>query len=238
MKNDSIQSNNNLSFPTWDLDYNMLYDLAIQGKLKCKKSYLRILNTYAKSSIDVQINEILMGENLSLGAFSPYVKFKSGEYDITMHDSNSKKMIYKSKIRLDNNLVYTGVLSQDDLDKEDISVLMIPEAKDRDISGKNSSIKLTNLISDTKNLILTTHDNVVLFSGIGYGDVSDNIVIPSGKYSLNLVNKLDEDVILKVDDVDFAPRMHYTIFLAGNTKENQQAKLIIPEDGVNYLEIY
>jgi len=213
-------------------------DLMQLGSCRCKKSYFRVLNTYAEVPLDVQINEILMAENFKIGEFTRYVQFAPGTYRVKIYESKDpSKLIFETNIDIGKNLAYTGVIAKDDADPSDIGILMIPEAKDNSITGRMSAVRMTNLALDAPDLDLAASDGTVLFSGINYGDVSNNVAVPSGIYTLQLRTKDGKNNVLEVSNVDFAPKMHYTLFIAGKGINNTDVQIIIPEDGVNYLDI-
>ena len=208
-----------------------------QGGCSCRKSYFRILNAYADKPIDVQVNEILMAENINIGGLTRYVQFAPGTYRVKIYESNDeRRIIFETDLNIDRNLAYTGVIAKDDDDPTDISILMVPEEKEIAIKGKMSSVRLTNIAINAPELELVTSDGTVLFSGINYGDASGNVALPSGVYTLYLRNKDDKNNMFKLPYVDFAPRMHYTLFIA-EKGEDSDIQLLIPEDGVNYLDI-
>ncbi len=204
----------------------------------CKKSYFRVLNTYADKPLDVQINEILMAENLKIGGFTRYVQFAPGTYHIAIRESEgNEKLIFETNVEIDRNLSYTGVVAKDSIDPTDISLLMIPEAKENYIPGSMSVVRMTNMLFDGDEFDLSTSDGTILFSGVNYGDVSNNVAVPSGTYQLELRTKVGKKNLLKVPHIDFAPRMHYTLFVTGKDDSECNVQIIIPEDGVNYLDI-
>lgn len=236
----SINENNRMDYSKYPyfngyLDY---YKNAVmqQGGCRCKKSYFRILNAYADKPIDIQVNEILMAEDLKIGGLTKYVKFEPGTYDVKIYDSDSASVIFETRLEMGRNLAYTGVITRDDDNPEDISILMVPEEKENAIKGKMSSVRLTNIAFNAPEMELVAQDGTVLFSGIAYGDASSNIAIPSGLYTLYLRDKNTKNNVLKIPYVDFAPRMHYNLFIA-EKEDSKDFQLIIPEDGVNYLEL-
>lgn len=237
----SINENNRMDYSKYPyfngyLDY---YKNAVmqQGGCRCKKSYFRILNAYADKPIDIQVNEILMAEDLKIGGLTKYVKFEPGTYHVKIYDAlDSKNLIFETNLKMGRNLAYTGVVTRDDDDPEDISILMVPEEKENSIKGRMSSVRLTNIALNTPEMELVAQDGTVLFSHVDYGDASVNIAIPSGTYTLYLRNKNTKNNVLKLPYVDFAPRMHYNLFIT-EKEENNDIQLIIPEDGVNYLEL-
>ena len=201
----------------------------------CKKSFFRLLNSYDDFPVDVHVNEIVMGENIKLGGFTKYAQFNPGNYIIKIYKTNDpNSLIFESEISIEKNLAYTGVIAKDNDDKSDICMLMIPEAKANCIKGKMSSVKLANLLMDVPYVDIIVSDGTVLFSDIDYGDISNNIAVPSGKYNLELRDRKSNKSLLKIMNVDFAPKMHYTIYLIGNMSKSD-IKIIIPQDGVNYL---
>ena len=226
---------NNLFFSQWDNYFNKNAAQGIMNSCYCKKSFFRVLNTYI-NKLDVHLNEIVMAEKLNAGEFTRYVKLQPGRYQVKINESDSKNLIFESFIDIDQNLAYTGIITEDDRDKDDISILMIPEARENNSKGKMTGIRLINLASDAPKLELTASDGIRLFSGVDYGEVSNNVVVPSGRYNLSLQEK-ESKVKVKTMSIDFAPGMHYTLFVSGKYHENPDIQIIIPEDGVNYLEL-
>lgn len=157
-----------------------------------------------------------------------------GMYDLGVYYIiQENNIVFESDIDIDYNLVYTGVISSDNK-IDDICVLMVPEEKAHHMTGNMSALRLANLCSDIPETVLAASDGNVLFSDINYGKVSCNVAIPSGRYTL-LLKTLDESDILEYL-IDIAPKMHYTLFIVGNYKDNN-IKIIVPEDGVNYLDL-
>jgi hypothetical protein len=178
-----------------------------------------------------------MAEDLRIGGLTKYVKFEPGTYNVKIYDTlNSQNLIFETKLEMGRNLAYTGVIARDDDDPDDISILMVPEEKENSIKGKMSSVRLTNIALNAPDLELVAQDGTVLISDVDYGDASVNIAIPSGMYTLYLRNKSNKNNVLKIPYVDFAPRMHYNLFIA-EKEDSKDLQLIIPEDGVNYLEL-
>lgn len=201
------------------------------GSCFCKKSYLRLLNTLAEP-LDIQINDVLMSEGLNIGEFTRYERFPPGSYHISVY-SDENNLVFESDIDIDYNLAYTGLISLDN-ESGEICVLMVPEEKAHHMTGNMSALRLANLSIDSPETVLSVSDGLVLFSDISYGKVSCNVAIPSGRYTLQL-KTLDGSKILDYW-MDTAPKMHYTLFIVGSHKD-KSIKIIVPEDGVNYLDL-
>jgi hypothetical protein len=219
----------------WNNGLNTNSVWSLMNSCYCKKSFFRVLNSY-KDDLDVQVNEIIMAENLKEGELTRYVKFEPGTYEVKIFQSSPKKLIYESRLEIGQNLAYTGVIAVDDRDKNDISILMVPEAKEHSNTGKMSGVRLVNLVAEAPDMEFVASDGTILFSGIGSGDVSNNVAIPSGRYVLNLREKNSKNSV-KTLNFDFAPGMHYTLYITGRYNDNSEIKVNIPEDGVNYLEL-
>lgn len=210
------------------MDYAML-----MGSCFCKKSYFRVLNTF-EEPVDVQVNDILMAENLRIGEFTRYVKFPPGSYHALIYQGENGNLLFESDIDIDYNLVYTGVVSVDNEDSNDICILMVPEEKANNMTGNMSALRLANLCIDAPEVILSSSDGTVLFSDIKFGKVSCNVAVPSGRYILHL--KAPDGIDILEYRLDIAPKMHYTLFISGKYKDDS-IKIIVPEDGVNYLDL-
>ncbi len=222
----------NKYYNIYQFPYYGYTDYAVMmGSCFCKKSYLRLLNTIDEP-LDIQINDILMAEKLNIGEFTKYVKFPPGSYHILIY-SGENNILFESDIDIDYNLVYTGVVSLEH-ETDEICVLMVPEEKAHHMTGNMAALRLANLCVDIPEAVLMDSDGTVLFSDINYGRVSCNVVIPSGRYTLQL-KTLEGNNILDYW-IDAAPKMHYTLFVLGSYKDNS-IKIIMPEDGVNYLDL-
>lgn len=211
------------------------------GGCFCVKSYFRILNVVSGSQpLDVYLNEMILASNLKYGEFSRYIKIMPGNYKLIVYPSGkNKEPIFETEIGIGKNLAYTGALTGKADEPSELSLLMIPDAKENHIMNNMSAVKVVNLIPGSIPTNLVTGDGTTLFSGMKYGDITGNVALPAGKYTLNLREKNDEKNILTAPNVDFAPKMFYTLYLTGELdgQSAPRVEMLIPEDGVNYLDL-
>ncbi len=225
-----------------NLPYN-IFPNSINGNMNscaCTKSYFRVLNAVEGSpAVDVYVNEMLLSSNLKYSEFSRYMKFMPGSYKLTVYPSGSKKEpILQTDIKIAENLAYTGAISGSIKNLPELSIYMMPDEKENNAMNKMSAVKVINLINDSVPLELVTGDGTVLFSDLEYADITNNVALPSGTYTLHLRPKGSNKNILTVPSVDFAPRMYYTLYLIGEySKDKPKIELLIPEDGINYLDL-
>lgn len=205
----------------------------------CYKSYFRILNAIVNTlALDVYVNEMLIACNLKYGDFSRYIQLMPGNYSVRVYPSGGQnKAILETNITIDRNLAYTGALEGEMTNPSSLSVYMIPEAKESNFMGRMAAIKLINLTSDGTSLDLISGDETVLFSGVEYGDTTENVALPPGTYTLYLRETGSDKNILTVPSIDFAPKMYYSLFVIGRSGVNPKIEMLIPEDGLNYLDI-
>lgn len=205
----------------------------------CFNSYFRVLNAIVDAdSLDVYVNEMLIASELKYGEFSMYMQYAPGNYRVAVYMSGRKReIIFETIINIGINLAYTGVLSGEMSDIFDLSIFMIPESKEKRHMEFMSAVKFINLSIDTPPLDLITGDGTILFSGIEYGTTTENVALPAGTYTLHLRETNSHKNILTVPNLDFAPRMHYTLFSIGKYEETPKIEMIIPVDGINYLDL-
>lgn len=205
----------------------------------CYKSYFRILNAITDApALDVYANEMLIASNLKYGEFSRYMKFMPGNYSITVYPSGSQKdAVIETNITIDRNLAYTGALTGELSDPSNLSIYMIPEQKETHNMERMAAVKFINLSPNGPPLKLISDDGTILFSDIEYGDVTDNVALPAGTYTLHLRSNDSDKNILTVPSIDFAPRMYYTLFVIGKYGITPKIEMLIPEDGLNYLDL-
>lgn len=222
-----------------------LMELQNESQLKfvndcyCVKSYFRVLNALKNSkNIDVYINEMILVTDLPYGEFTTYTQFAPGEYIIKVFESENKnEPIFEAEFLIDKNLVYTATLIGDILNPPEISLVMVPEAKEELNMYNMSTLRFVNLSSKAPKLNLVSNEEVVLFANVRFGEATDDVVIPANTYTLYLKNSENDEIVLIAPNVDLAPKMHYTLFLIDSNGNDDLMELIIPEDGVNYLSV-
>lgn len=224
-----------------NMPYNMFLN-NINGNMQscaCTKSYFRVLNAITGSPpVDVYVNEMMLSSNLKYGEFSRYMKFMPGNYKLVVYRSGSKnEPVLETDIIIDANLAYTGALTGDMEDLSNLSIYMMPDEKENISMDRMAAVKVINLIPNSVPLDLVTGDDTILFSGIEYGDITSNVALPSGTYTLHLRAKGNDKNILTVPSIDIAPKMYYTLFLIGKYGDIPKIELLIPEDGINYLDL-
>lgn len=209
------------------------------SKCRCVKSYFRILNAISGApALDVYVNEMLIASNLKHGDFSRYMQFMPGNYIVSAVPSGGKEgAIFETNITIDRNLAYTGVLSGEMSDIPNLSIYMIPEHKEPYNMNNMAAVKIINAGSDSPPLDLITDDGTILFSGVKYGDATENVALPTGRYILHLKETNSDKNILTVPTIDFVPNMYYTLFVIGKYGESPRIIMLVPEDGLNYLEL-
>lgn len=245
---DLLNINENLNWPYNDFKHlNNMYPLNqysnqpynnIYNSCFCMKSYVRFLNGLLDiSDVDIYLNEMIIATNLEYGDFTKYLKLAPGEYVVTIYESGKiDNPIFETNILIERNLSYTGILSGEIYDPEEISIFMIPESKEYIPMNNMTAVKLVNLGMCSPGLNLTEEDGSILINSLSYGETSD-IVLPAGRYTLFLRITGDDKNLLIAPHLDFAPGMHYTLFVIGRCGETPKLELIIPENGVNYLDI-
>ncbi|MDD2494595.1 MAG: DUF4397 domain-containing protein [Tissierellia bacterium] len=218
---------------------NLMY--GYMNQCFCTKSYFRVLNAVKNSpALDVYVNEILLTSNLRYGEFSKYMKFMPGSYKVIIYASgNKEEPIFETDIEIGTNFAYNGAIAGEINDITNMCIYVIPDAKERVNMKRMTSIKIVNLIPNSRPLELATSDGTILYTDLKYGDIPNNVVLPSGMYDLYIQEDAD-NIILKAPNVDFAPKMYYTLFLVGEygkDGENPKIELMIPQDGLNYLDL-
>lgn len=218
------------------LSNNMVY--GYMNPCLCSKSYFRVLNAVKNSPpLDVYINEILLSFNLRYGEFSKYMKFMPGIYKFKIYLSgNQEEPIFETDIEIGPNKAYNGAIAGDINDISNMCIYVISDAKEGVDMKNMTSMKIVNLIPDSNPLELVVSDETILYNNLRYGDVPNNVVLPSGRYDL-YVQEDEDNIILKANNIDLAPKMYYTLFLIGEYGKKPRIELIIPQDGLNYLDL-
>jgi hypothetical protein len=209
------------------------------NKCRCVKSYFRILNAIlGVPALDVYANEMLIASNVKYGDFSRYMQFMPGNYTVSIYPSGvDKSAIFETIITIDRNLAYTGVLSGEMSDLPNLSIYMMPDAKETHNMNNMAAVKIIHMSQDAPSMDLVSNDGTILFSDVEYGDATQNIALPSGRYILHLKETETGENILTVPTIDFAPSMYYTLFVIGEYGNSPKILLLVPEDGLNYLDL-
>lgn len=227
-------NNNNISN-----NYNSNGDMVKFNNCYCYKSYFRLLHAVIDApKVDVYLNEMLMASNLDYGYFSNYSQVMPGNYKLTVYESGKNgSAVVEANIDIGRNTAYTAALSGELPDIENLNVVMIPEMKEHNFMNKMSAVRLINLCPKSPALDLVTDNGVILFSDIEYGEVTDNISLPTNKYTLHLRAAGTEKNILTVPSIEFLPNMYYSLFVIGIYGGKPSIELLIPESGLNNLSL-
>lgn len=209
------------------------------NKCRCTKSYFRILNAILGApALDVYANEMLIASNIKYGEFSRYMQLMPDNYTLSVYISGGQKSaIFETNITIDRNLAYTGVLSGEISDVPNLCIYMIPEAKEAYNMNNMAAVKIIHMSQDAPTMNLVSDDGTILFSDVKYGDATENIALPSGRYILHLTETDSNKNILTVPTIDFAPGMYYTLFVIGEYGNSPKILMLVPEDGLNYLDL-
>lgn len=222
----------NNSRPMWD-------GTGTNNGCNCIKSYFRIFHAVVDlPKVNVYINEMLLASNLNYGEFSKFIPLLPGNYKITVYAAGrTSPPILESYIAINRNTAYTGALSGKMPNTADVSLRMIPEVRELVPITRMSAMRFTNLSPDTPALDLVSGDGTILFSDVEFGETTDNVAVPPGVYTLYVKIAGSENTVLTVPEIEFERNMYYSLFTIGIYNGTPSVELLIPEDGLNYLDL-
>jgi len=232
-----------LSIPGVELKSGRVYDLVLLGQTSDESLNAVVLETRVTPScgevlgvgtdadacvrvlhaspdgpaIDVYVNDTLLIENLEFGANTDYVALPGGDdrnIKIVPTGSPLDAAILDEGTDLDAGTAYT-LIARNNVD--DIGLGVAEDNLDP-LPANQSRIAVIHAAPDSPDVNVEITDGETLFEGVGFEDETDDIVVDSGTYDIQL--KDGDTVVARVEQVVLEPGMAYYLVAIGSAENN------------------
>lgn len=191
-------------------------------------SYIRVLHASPNApTVDIYANGNLIVQDLTYKELSLYLPVPSGDYNIMIYPSGQMtNPIINTNLYIPENTIFNvaviGTLP-------DISLYPIPEPFTSH-NSVNSCIRFIHLSPNAPAVDIKLPDGTIVFSNIGYKDITYYVCIPAGVYTFNFTPSGTNNVVLTVPNVNLNSNNFYTIYVVGLVGEAPGLEaMLVPE---------
>lgn len=208
-----------------------------QNRNECVKSYIRLLHAFPNApAVDVYIEDVLTVEDLTYKEFSQYLSVLPRSYKIGVYETGTKdRPLLETDLLIQPNNVYTiAVISTPDAPGIELNPVkeMYEEIPDNMIAIRFSHLSPTAPIVD-----ITLPNGDILFENVDYKETTEYLAVPPGKYTLQARDAVTGDILLNVPNVRLESDKFLTVYAVGLPGETPPLQVLIPLDGITYLDI-
>jgi hypothetical protein len=195
---------------------------------------MRILNSSINSpAVDVYLNDRLFFRNLSYKAFSDYLPFPAGTYNISIFPAGTtgSPIINRRLFIPPEKILTTAIIGT----YPNINILPIEDVVLPKIPSR-ALVKFVNLSEDSPNLNVSLQNGRTLFGNIPFRGVSTYEPLDPGVYTIYITDANSNQRLLTVPNVRLTPNRFYSIYAVGSPSQSNM-QVLIPLDGNSYLRI-
>lgn len=190
-----------------------MQDIFFLQDIVYKPSYVRVLHASPDAPpVDIYVNDQLIYSKLKYQEFTEYIPVTPGQYNVKVYATGTTKdpvidTIIDVVANQDYTIAATGLL-------KDIKALVVHDTALL-LPANSGQVKVVHLSPNAPAVDVTLPDGTILFKDIEYKEVSNNLIVPSSKYTIQLrVNGTDQ-VVLTVPNVLIKPDKYYTVYAVG-----------------------
>ncbi|KXG74125.1 DUF4397 domain-containing protein [Thermotalea metallivorans] len=195
-------------------------------------SYARVLHASPDApAVDVYISGKLVAQNLTYKNFTPYLPLTPGKYTILVYPAGTKTTpVINTSLDVMPNSNYTvaavGML-------KDIKALIVPDTA-LPLPPNRGQIKFVHLSPNAPMVDITLADGTILFRNIEYKEISNNLAVAPGRYTIQARIAGTPQIVLTVPNVVIQPNRYYTIYAVGLVNEKPPLQVLIALDKASY----
>ncbi|MFZ5967851.1 MAG: DUF4397 domain-containing protein [Bacillota bacterium] len=195
-------------------------------------SYVRILHASPDApGVDVMISGKLVASNLRYKEFTPYLPYIPGKYSVVIYPAGNRTTpIINTNLDIMPNASYTvaatGML-------RDIKPLIVPDTA-LPLPPNKGQLKFVHLSPNAPMVDITLPDGTILFRNIEFKEISENLPVDPGRYTIQARIAGTNQIILTVPNVTIQPSRYYTIYAVGLIDRTPPLQVLIALDKASY----
>jgi Domain of unknown function (DUF4397) len=200
-------------------------------------SYIRLLHAGPKApSVDVYVNDSLLVRRFNYREFTDYVKLPSGTYNIKVYATGDiTSPIIETDLFIPPSIAMTVAVIMD----TDKSYILFPaiETQLQNVTKGRSQVRVAHLISNAPSVDIALPNGTILYRDVQFKDLENYIELPVGRYTLEIRLAGTEVAILYIPNIRLRADRYYTIYAIGLIGEEPDPQVLIPLDGITYLDL-
>ena len=196
------------------------------------QSYVRILHASPDApAVDIYASGRLLASNLSYKQFTPYIALVPGKYTILIYPTGTMTTpVINTSLDVMPQSNYTvaavGLL-------RDIKPLIIADTA-LPLPPNKSQIKFVHLSPNAPMVDVTLADGTILFRNVEFKEITQNIMVDPGNYTLQARIAGTNQVVLHVPNQLISSNRYYTVYAVGFVDGNPPLQLITALDKASY----
>lgn len=194
--------------------------------------YIRFLNaSTAETRVDIYANGRRVAADLRYQDFTEYMKVLPGWYRIAVYRTGTvTEPLTVLRLQVQANGIYTVAVTGL---AEEISSLTIEDSS-RILSPNRAYIRFVQL-SPTAPAMDVYWDDKLVLSDLRYEEISRYLMSSTGSHTLKLRDTETGQLLLTHPDVNLKGGKAYTVYVVGSRADRAGLQVLIPLEGVTYL---
>jgi hypothetical protein len=195
-------------------------------------SYVRIFHASPDApAVDIYANGLLIASNLKYKEFTPYLPFIPGKYSILVYPAGTKTTpVINTNLDVIPQRSYTFAISGLVKDLKPIIVSDLPSP----MKPGQAQLKFVHLSPNAPLVDMTLSDGTILSRNVKFREISPNVNISSGNYTIQLRLAGTNKVVLTAPNQLLKPNRYYTIYAVGLANNRPPLQIITALDKASY----
>ena len=195
--------------------------------------YIRFLNASpVETRVDIYANGRKVAADLRYQDFTEYMKVFPGWYRIAVYRTGTiTNPLAVLRLQVQPNGIYTvAVIGL----AEDLSAMAIDDSR-RVLNPNRAYVRFVQL-SPTAPAMDAYWDDRLVLSDLQYQEVSRYLTTSAGSHNLKMRDSSTGEILVEHPDVNLKGGKAYTIYVVGSRAERAGLQVLIPLEGVTYLD--
>lgn len=199
-------------------------------------AYVRVVHIAARGpDVDIYVNDKLTIASLKYREFTDYINLPSGTYNIKVYNaSNTAILLADADIFVAPKSITTVIAFTEKLN---LALYPVDETPLSSPTTGKAKIRIAQFISNIPPVDIVLSNGTVLYKNVRFRDIRNYIELPIGIYTIEL-KLVDTDItILYVPNINLKSDKYYTLYLIGLVGNFPSPQMLIPLDGISYLNV-
>lgn len=199
-------------------------------------AYVRLVHIAARApDLDFYINDKLTIPSLVYREFTEYIRVPSGTYNIKIYRANNRDF------PLANVDVFIAPRSVTTIaayrQRSLLRLYPVDETPLTSPTAGKAKIRIAQFIENIPPVDVVLSNGTVLYRSVNFKDITKYIELPIGRYTM-ILKLADTDIdMLYVPNINLRSDKYYTLYLIGLVNNFPPPQMLIPLDGISYLNI-
>lgn len=199
-------------------------------------AYVRLVHIAARApDVDIYLNDKLIIPSLKYREFTNYIKLPSGTYNIKVYRANNTDFPLADVDIFIAPKSVTTIAAY--IQRRMLSLYPVDETPLTSPTEGKAKIRIAQFIENMPPVDVVLSNGTVLYKNVNFKDIRNYIELPIGRYTM-LLKLANTDIdMLYVPNINLKSDKYYTLYLIGLVNNFPTPQMLIPLDGISYLNI-